>query len=201
MDLMKLPAAERNVAFAAMNPRQKAVAIAKDVLDQLNAKKYFATEGTYLGLELAYKREDESLQHILEKESCNVCAIGATFASCVRLQNEVTVGAVRNELGSVDFMSGVMRGAFTFKELSVMEAVFEGCNISGGIPDSEEHSIGKYRGSLIGVTSDDLDFDLEYDNSGQDDLVMRALMQNIIDNDGRLKIPGVRFFSSKYKTA
>lgn len=72
-----------------------AVAIAKDVLAQIKARRYTPEQMIYVsGIDLPIDRTQQ-LQPILQEKGmkCDVCALGATFLSCVRLFNDFTVPA------------------------------------------------------------------------------------------------------------
>jgi hypothetical protein len=89
----KLTAIEqKNKAFHKLSDKEKRIAVAKDVIAQVEARKYRATPGTYLFVKGL--RVDEDVQKPLLEEStkCNVCAVGAAFASAARLGNNLFYG-------------------------------------------------------------------------------------------------------------
>lgn len=77
-----------------MEDRKLAVAIAKDVLKQLRARRYLAQPGVYLEADGAKVKGGDDLRKVLPKiKKCHVCAIGAAFLSYVRLKDGVKVVA------------------------------------------------------------------------------------------------------------
>lgn len=102
------------------------VAIARDVIAQLNAALLIATEGTYTGGMLsdardAGVRDRESLQPYLLRQirkPCEVCALGAGVISLVRLNNEVLMG------DGLDVYENLIP-FFTEGQLNMLEDLFE----------------------------------------------------------------------------
>lgn len=156
---------ERNQWFDALSKEDKRHAIAYDVLDQLETKRYRPMTG-YFSVELAgmksrigsyFKKlfsqrevsgkDKVELQGVLENVTCNVCAIGAVFASRVSLGNDCAMQVEKyydtsyvdgswtydfsnNDLIFPGFEKPLLvkklKGIFTNKELNIMEVVFEG---------------------------------------------------------------------------
>jgi len=192
----------RNAKFKKMSAAQKRVAIAEDVLVQLNKNKYQAERGVYcdvnvksfipanrfnLGEDDSFKKVE--LQPLLLDgtiESCEVCAIGSIFMSRVALGNEFKVDASRGyfneeeaDIDTSDLDSAVtaikaLKGIFTERQLRYIEFVFEGRNI-GGMFDNESRA---FKDKVY-------DFHAQYDT---DDERLRAIMLNIIRNKGNFKI-------------
>lgn len=69
--------------FKDMTKRQKAVAIAKDVLKQIAAKTYKATPGVYVMQKI--RRTPPPAFSAKDLKKCEVCAIGSCFVSAARL--------------------------------------------------------------------------------------------------------------------
>lgn len=110
--------------------RGKRVAIAKDVLKQLKAKKFHA-DGTYFELEdrdfnfwgERHLWSASTLQSEMKKlKTCKVCAIGAALTSGIMLYGEVEGDEFDPTSG---FNSNAAKSFFTQKELAAMEAIFE----------------------------------------------------------------------------
>lgn len=107
--------------------KQMAVAIAKDVIAQIKCHKYTPESGTYVsGADDSIPTDAigcKQLQPFLKKKDlqCEVCAIGATFLSSVRLFNDFVVpkywddSDMKNKLGEY----------FSPLELRALEASFE----------------------------------------------------------------------------
>ncbi len=160
---------ERNAKFNALSPKAKRKAIARDVLEQLKAKAYLATPGTYFRLDDALST-DESLglgvssSELQEKlnggERCSVCAVGAAFASRSRLGNRVSY-----DKGIHDSLLG----AFSKQQIDMLESAFE-----------QTAMITYYS-----VDHDDIDRAVRFGCRFRNDTNrMRAIFQNVLDNDG-----------------
>jgi len=151
--------------------RKKAVQIAEDVLAQLRARKYVATAGTYVDLNDAFIEgknywEDvpvvKSLQTFLKKhakkKSCHVCALGACFLANVERRNKVDL---EDFYGRRDIEVN-LAGIFSAEQMDEIETAFEGNTSHGGSWDA-----------------------VAFGNRYHDDTArLRAIMRNIIKNDG-----------------
>lgn len=167
----------RNKWFNGLGVEDKRVAVAKDVLEQLDLKKFVAEEGTYFYLESKAK-EGESLQKVIDKgESCSVCAMGAVFASKVRLGNDCNItddilwdSCIKT--GDEEVLKHT-EDIFSERTMRLMEWCFEGVDIVDFFWDDYklEERVDVFRISY--KTSDSL---------------IRAIMQNIIDNKGEFVI-------------
>jgi len=122
----------RNRWFRRLTMRQKAVAVARDAISSLEAKRIAATSCTYFMLDGPAKRSpierllnrDVDLQRVVGRSECDVCAIGAAFVSAVRLGDGCTIPPdsvfIRTET-----VLGVASVAFHDQELTDMEFLFE----------------------------------------------------------------------------
>lgn len=121
-----------------LTKKQTAVAIAKDVIAQINAKKFIAEQGVYLGGAirdktpsfLKAKNEDKELQDILLKQNpkCRVCALGSVFLSKIRLQDDFKLRALhinRQFISDADMRRNLAK-FFSAEELCEIEEAFEG---------------------------------------------------------------------------
>lgn len=118
------------------NDREKAVAIAKDVLEQLEAKKVIPGESVYLGHEFVkFCRENpEELQGKLDDAGpCEACALGSLLLSRCRLYNDLrgdTVSVAWAQEGSLcDMTYRQLLDVFTTTQLHCIEAAYEGYGI------------------------------------------------------------------------
>lgn len=102
-------------------PKQR-LAIARDALAQLKAKKFIATEGMYLEMTGRFQVVN---QKNLTREKCEACAVGSALASLVRLRNKFNEIVVDKD----DCYSN-LHTFFGLDELRLIEATFEGwfCN-------------------------------------------------------------------------
>jgi hypothetical protein len=153
-----------------MDPR---VAIAQDTIEQLGTLE--VTRGTYLtrytwSEKIPY--EDQAQQHIDKiSKDCYVCALGACFLSYIRLFNDVKVSdLVRGDrqedlylYSTSSFIKSRLSQYFTHDQLLLIEAAFEGWRVAD------------YCSEQV------CDF---YDKHPDPKERLRAIMQNVIDNNG-----------------
>lgn len=178
--LAKLSLEERNAKFAALPRMKKRVEIAKDVLAQLDIKRYNAEAGTYMAWtngSYAVKAETPQAKLDMPTVSCSVCAIGAVFCSRVRLGNEID--DVDSHDG--DEMIALMADIFSEEELATMETVFEGSTVVAvDLNENRWQEAQTFRETVADG--------MEEWAEGYDEKMLRALMQNIINNKGELKL-------------
>jgi hypothetical protein len=120
--------------FADMTPKNKRIAIAKDVLTQLAAKKLRAAHGIYLEV----VADGEFTAEEMLRKPCTVCALGGLFVACT---NKVPSEINSDELGlstdnydgftetvlngDSDSMKPRMQAYFTREQLRLIEHAFE----------------------------------------------------------------------------
>lgn len=155
--------AERNAEFAQMSLMQQRVAIAQDVINQLNARKFKATTGVYV-------RANKWAQ----EESCQVCALGALAVS-------VADGAMFDKYGGyTDYGSNQsdcrlqLSSFWDEKELDEIEAAFERWVLRDQMTGEEIHNFSYKR----------LEPGSPWRNSEER---MKCIMQNIVDNNGEFR--------------
>lgn len=182
----------RNAAFWQMTRAEQAVAVAKDVIEQVQSQKYYPSKGTYLKMPDLEKYEGKklpaSLQEVLETQQCDVCAIGGVFASMVRLGNTVRTYKVVEDCAvsvNADYLIKKLEGIFSPTELRAMEFVFEGTNVGFDRCSVNYSSVSLYA----------KDMRSKYPNNPTARLV--AVMQNVVDNGGRFVVPGAAFKTHK----
>jgi hypothetical protein len=184
---------KNNKAFEKMEPNEKRIAIAKDVIAQLNSEKFLAAESCYLSFEgdsateEAFKKamskatEETEFRDILKKvPQCEVCARGAMFASAVRLFNDFNVGAMRkceedggDSSPSYVSIKTVEKRYFSKLQVGLIELAFEG---ESNISNETSHAVDSKEGpDALRM------FDFYPDVASR----MIAIMQNIIDNGGK----------------
>lgn len=156
--------AELNAGFEQMSPAEKRVTIAKDVLAKLDAKVMAAKHRYYAVTDAVIRVQNfGSRLSGVSGTNCNVCAIGSV--ACSLFNGDVVADAgehvYREELITK------LTPYFTPETLDAMEAVFEG----NGETDSDEFA---YSGVV-------------FDVPGDADTRLRAIMQNLIDNQGEFK--------------
>lgn len=144
---------------------EKRVALAKDVLAQLAAKKIFPEVGTYL--------------HMRANDECHVCALGSLVVACCGIEG-------RRQL-NCDAVVACLRPVFDADQLVLIEAAFEN--------DAEPPTLEIYSGEdddLLASAADSIgpiryaeDEEGDYDVApGEAERRMRWIMQNIIDHNG-----------------
>lgn len=172
---------EKNEEFAGMSKVQKRIAIAKDVISQIRAKKFKATPGTYCELKTSQKKLKLSgsveLQTLLEEgaiNKCNVCALGGIFMSKVSLGNKFNLNSRYDKIQTHiddDEMISNLRGIFSELELRTIEYAFEGGDINSSFLGKPMHFHARLRSySKVYKKSEDR---------------LLAIMENIINNKGK----------------
>lgn len=172
--------------------RDKRVAIAKDVLAQLDAKAYELRSGyRYFSAQLACSKSsviDQDLRDVLPKaKDCTVCLLGAVLVSKARLYDEVPVASDSIYfgydaescvlgLGSHDVYQA-LETVFDSDSLAIMEGVFERLYDA---PDRLENF------ALREQFSQWRDYFYWFDSS---EARVREMMRILIDNDGELALP------------
>jgi hypothetical protein len=89
---------KEKIPFDDLPVLEQRVAIARDVLAQLKAKKIQPMRGTYLEMELTELVENDAQVHTLLSlaSECRVCALGSLFVSAVKFHDQVAVGYYRS---------------------------------------------------------------------------------------------------------
>lgn len=163
---------KQNKRFHKLSRRKQRLAIAKDVLAQLKAKKYVAEPGTYIHvLEALFDSngEQKDLQKVLLSTAaeCNVCGLGAAFCSMARLGDEVTASD-----GEVENIHKTLKSIFSERQIALIEYAFEGADAGdlNILSENEADACGRF-----------------YEKRGNDDKRLAAIFRNIIKNDGTFK--------------
>lgn len=160
------------MALTNKHKAQRRVMVARDVIKQLDMKRYVGMRGVYV--HAAQGIDDQPIDVLLPAQPiakrikrCEVCALGAIFVSYARKLNEVeaTIGGRRGL--HFDQHRGPMYDLFTGPMLSNIEAAFEGWLVSG--------VLGKRPDTTFVALRERVPDDSER---------LRMIMQNIIDNDG-----------------
>lgn len=103
--------------------KQMRLAIARDVLAQLDAKVLKARRGTYLsgGPSLVYELDAQAaLLDTKRSNPCRACAIGSGAIAAVRLYNNCTGAQINFN------RHAVLAVYFTWREQATLEGLFEG---------------------------------------------------------------------------
>lgn len=186
--------------------KKLAVEIAKDVLAQLKVKKFIATSGDYCSLyekndELGYcygtyidvKTSAKELFRNNKKVFCRVCALGSLFMSYVNLKNKKTVEEINRfhpHNGPNDENTKILLNIFHPADLIMMETVFEIGEVSQDL-SGDRDTVSK---DIIQMCED---YGCGFDD---EDSRLKAIMKNIIRNNGRFILPRriVRYFKKNY---
>ncbi len=149
---------------AKMGEAELRVAVAKDVLKQVQAKKYVATKGVYINTK-SFKPNCELQPQLISKKApvCEVCGIGSAFLSLVRLDNAFKA---QDEAGFVyeNDMRDRLKKVFFVEQLWLIEDNFE--------RQANE--------------KDRKDLDINHDEDKPTDILIK-IMKNIIKNKGTYK--------------
>lgn len=168
-----------NERFESMSKRDKRIAIAKDVIAQINADIYTASRGQYIsfvGDKISY---DKTIQSCSPSAlTCICCARGAAIISAARLFNQtnLTTEDWEQTWGGDASWNIYERKFFTPRMSRMMEVAFERDTV----------------GEIIGnVEKTDIDAARKYGYDLSDDANQRLkqIMQNIIDNNGMFVVP------------
>ncbi len=167
--------------FENLKPAEKRVAIARDVLAQLAAKRFVAKQGEWVD-ELRNRKglgQDENAEvcKITKKQkTCNVCAMGALFVAAVERADRLKVSDVLKTLDDYerdnnyglnqDALFNYVKRFFSLDQMEAIETAFE--RGEGATSHSDE---------AAEFNQDDTDPDTR----------MRLIMENIIVNKGRFR--------------
>jgi len=166
------------VPWNSMSAAKRRVAVAKDVLAQLAARKIEVVEGRYLELpdEVLPDLESSAQLHecLPKMDRCLVCARGAAFLSSVRLFNKTRFDdvAAHPDLAA---SQGSLR-LFGTRQAGMIEAAFELAYSAS----AETAALG--RDTFLACREFGEQFDEPVDR-------LRAIMRNIIENGGTFR-PG-----------
>src|SRR5687768_6692896 len=130
--------------FAEMTAKEKAVAIAKDMIAQVNLDKLKAKRGRYVDYSSNlfdtsfYISSNTELQPLLcnpNRKSCTTCELGGAFLSLVRFENKATLGDINCYNFNEDGTSRQrLEDIFGRKTLAMMETTFEENHYGSKIP-------------------------------------------------------------------
>lgn len=178
-----------NDYFKSLSKKGKRVAIAKDVLKQLEKDKYIARKGVYTSYltDLSTSQEEFGQLNVRENfdkiNKCEVCALGSMVLSCTKFVNKLSFNDINSETAR---MWNLLRKYFSDKDLVLMEYSFE------GFKEPKNNS----RDALNGVANKFNVFlsSEEYkkcktffDKYESIDERLKGIMKNIIKNEGKFK--------------
>lgn len=189
---------ERNEKFNNLTNGEKAVEIARDVINSIKVKEFIPST-TYGNLDWTmichYNKVDEDdVQEFMlnelnyKKNPCKVCAMGAVMFSKIKLGN----GAKLKDIGESNDIAIQLEGIFSPSQLRLMELAFEGTyngNYKDKIDADEVYDYGLsgevYKGEWLNAHKFYRKFGEETEKDREDCII--AIMENIIENNGTFK--------------
>lgn len=119
--------------FNSLPKHKKAVLVAKDVLKQIQVKRYIPNRGRYISYvefndDYNFSSKQQINQQFDKIENCTVCAIGGMLLSCTHLGNKLTNNDLDlNHSCSVSSLDNYkIKFLFESKTLLMIETAFEG---------------------------------------------------------------------------
>ena len=178
---------EKNKKFAKANKAAKRVMIAKDVLEQLQAKRIVAKKGTYCTFKLnevrtIKKSDNKSVRENFHNgaiTSCKTCGIGAIMLSTILFKNGINVqhniqfASVWNDSDTDQQATALVLKYFDEQQLRLIEAAFECWSVRRFVNDQLLAEQASNFGALFSSPTKRL----------------KAIMENIIRNKGTF-VPG-----------
>ena len=154
--------------------RRRRVTVAKDVIKQVQAKRYLARQGRYIDLLLALGDASPDVQSMVKKaRRCQVCALGGLFASYAKVYDGIALAegpqavyesnsvVLKAEPGervvspcfgvspTADLIrSGPLGELFGTEQLALVEAAFEAVEADGSGTRSR-HELSEIAGGRI----------------------------------------------------
>jgi hypothetical protein len=163
------------------------VAIAKDVLHQLDIKRFRATSGTYFASDslsnVINNSIDPAHRQVTPEDisQCRVCVMSAVCVATLDRFNTLSLldaYPTLNEPGLIVNYTHKHAG-FSEKQMRLMETAFEGCCLSSLVSEKDEMKAAAFgKGTRRGLRDTD---------TSADERRMRAIMRNVIKNNGTFK--------------
>ncbi len=132
-----------NESFKRLSKPEQRVAIAKDVLAQIKAKKYIPYTRDYIRLKFGSPTSG-SVQKQFDEINCHVCAIGSLFMSKVKFTNKCDF----ENIPSGSEQAKQLEKYFSKKDIALMEYVFEDFDLNEEIK-YKSYDLGVYQGHSI----------------------------------------------------
>lgn len=188
--------------FNALPNNEKAVLVAKDVLEQVKANKYIASVGIYLYVFGGGFKFDGSIKENFDQiQQCKVCALGSMLMSSTHLGNILTTSDIDNypeadDLRDSEKITELFSSIFTNKQLLLIETAFEGYSDFWALnkrqikkyyqevftynETSDRYAEGKEKLTFEETLACEM-FNRKYD---EDEKRLNAICRNIIKNKG-----------------
>lgn len=163
-----------------MEPAARRVLIAQDALALLAANQLTPTTGIYVDTDMRALPPETPAHELFNAlpTGCGACALGFMLVATVRRFNKVCLGDLGDFGNLVDIgpertpLVDYLKTFFEAEQLDLMECVFEAYISKEGTR--------RYHHELLGH---------EWYQGDSDAHVMRAIFQNIVDNNGEFVIP------------
>lgn len=162
-DRLKAAIKKANSSFTRLSASRKRVRIAKDVLKQIDSRRFVPWFGIYLHLpaksEAAFNRFYEEYRYRIPRTSpktsaagrvgvretvadttCKVCGIGSLFVAMVDRVNACTIQDMGGEPNNGDFMVEYLSQFFSEEQLVLIETAFEGRMVSSRDTDLSSYN-------------------------------------------------------------
>lgn len=153
------------VKLADMTPAQKRVAIARDVIKHLQAKRFVTVTNIlwrFKGLSIAEKVNQKRIKTLLKIKPCEVCAIGACVIAGLNRFNQVEFKGVNG----AEYEELSLQQWFSINQLALIEIGYEGKNYNFSNSVRSDAAVSFF-----------------YKHCDNDTRLI-AIMQNIIKNKG-----------------
>lgn len=166
-----------NEVFAALVPAQQRVELAKDVIKQLQTRRFIAKAGIYFESdaldEMGTETNPELQTFFNEMSQCEVCAKGAMFVCLVDKKNslkllDVSSGSEYNEFSGT-LITKYLRDLFELGQLELIESAFERDDMGSGYADEEDIQNAIFFGEKF------------FDDGSR----LWGIMENIVQNNGK----------------
>ena len=161
---------DRRRRFMKLTPNKQRIAIAKDVIAMIDSKKIIPSYNIgYMSFSANFSNKKVELCEIIETNQCRVCALGGMLAAHVmKVDNFRIDGDCLNSIHRFE-ITDQLEDYFSIEQLDLIESAFEVSHMGSSLP-VDSNQINK--AIKFGMT--------KLDTCAR----IKAIMQNIIDNDG-----------------
>jgi len=173
-----------NATFRKLTKVKKRVAIAKDVIKQIDAKLLIPEAATYFTPKdhsMFYDYANEELSPFFYTEKCNACAIGSLFISQIRKEDNFKLDK-DCDIDDERDMRVKLRKYFTPLQLSMIETAY-----MQNIYFAEKVNLKKYSLIITRCKKYRKKNKLKEFTTPNDSKALKLIMQNLIDNKGTFK--------------
>ncbi len=181
--------ADKKLRFKQLTKRQRAVAVARDVLEQIELALFIPRQQVYVYLEdTPDMRKSSRFQGqrsaLITSQKCVGCAMGASMLSFARLFENIRLDRQPCIMLTDHFKLQVNRRAlskaFSWRTIALMEVCFEGKDRFLSLAEGSHNR-------SIRVSSSDVKAALIFGEETTSKNRLCGIMQNIIKNDGEFQ--------------